>query len=99
MKATKLTIGTDALKPMTMEELMLTNALVQIDTLEEEIRVLRGVIRNQTRMLDALQSHASFDPDFGGVISIGWIRKEDPEYQNLMSRFELTETKEEPQAE
>lgn len=92
MKASKLLIGYEAMQPMNAEELMLSNALAEIDRAEEENEVLRGVIRKQTRLLDALQSHARYDTDFGGVISIGWIHKEDPEYQNLMSRFELTET-------
>ena len=96
MKTTNLIINHEAAKPMDLTELMLVNALGQIEDLEDEIGNLKTIVERQDKILETLKKAAEFrKSDYMDYINIEWIRRDDEGFQELMEAFGLEDEAEE----
>ena len=96
MKTTNLINNHEAAKPMDLTELMLVNALGQIEDLEDEIGSLKTTVERQDKILETLKKAAEFrKSDYMDYINIEWIRRDDEGFQELMEAFGLEDEAEE----
>jgi hypothetical protein len=96
MKTTNLINNHEATKPMDLTELMLVNALNQIEELEDEIGSLKTIVERQDKILKTLKKAAEFrKSDYMDYINIEWIRRDDEGFQELMEAFGLEDEAEE----
>lgn len=96
MKTTNLINNHEAAKPMDLTELMLVNALGQIEELENEIGSLKTIVERQNKILGTLKKAAEFrKSDYKDYINIEWIRRDDEGFQELMEAFGLEDEAEE----
>ena len=100
MKTTNLIINHEAAKPIDLTELMLVNALGQIEDLENEIDILKTIVERQDHILETLKKAAEFHKsDYKDYISIDWIRRGDEGFHQLLEAFELEDEAEEQEEE
>lgn len=96
MKTTRLINNHEAAQPMNLTELMLVNALNQIEELENEIGSLKTIVERQNKILETLKKAAEFrKSDYMDYINIEWIRRDDEGFQELMEAFGLEDEAEE----
>lgn len=96
MRTTNLITNSEATKPMNLTELMLVNALNQIEELEDKIGSLKTIVERQNKILGTLKKAAEFrKSDYMDYINIEWIRRDDEGFQELMEAFGLEDEAEE----